>query len=270
MAEAAAAARPRGLSVVIPTYQRDAELQRAIASVTTTDPSRVEIVVIDDGSAPPAAPRLPAHNDSGVPVRDYRFEHNRGPQAARNLGFRRARFSHVALLDSDDVFLPGKVDTVLGVLATRDFDLLFHAVRGMPRYARLAALWQRHLRRGLPFPWLLALLNPAPTPSLVVRRSRRLGPPHLRHSEDWAFLLRHARPGQQVVYLPQELAAVARPAGAAGGLSAAAWRMRRGEFSARRVLLKEPGAGVWLRFALGSLAGAARVLADLLRGRYWR
>ena len=42
------------------------------------------------------------------------------------------------------------------------------------------------------------------------------------------------------------------------------------EFSARRVLLKSPRVGDLLRFALGSLAGATRVLADLLRGRYWR
>ena len=261
--------RPIGLSVVIPTFNRSAELQRAIDSVTTRSPDHVEILVIDDGSSESPIAALPATSAAGVRLRGYRLAHNRGPQAARNLGIRRADFSHVALLDSDDVFLPGKVDAVLGRLAAGNFDLLFHAVQGMPRYARLAALWQRHLRRGLPFHWLLALLNPAPTPSLVVRRSRRLGPPRLRHSEDWAFLLRYARPGLQVVYLPQELAAVARPAGAAGGLSAAAWRMRRGEFSARRVLLKEPGPGALLRFALGSLAGAVRVLADLLRGRYW-
>ncbi len=270
MAEIGAAARPQGLSVVIPTHERGAELERAIASVTTTDPARVEIVVVDDGSTRATAASLPAHNACGVRLRIYRFVHNRGPQAARNLGIRRARFSHVAFLDSDDVFLPGKIDTVLHELQIRKVDLLFHAVLGMGRYAQLARFWVRHLRPWLPFPWLLALLNPVPTPSLVVRRARHLGPPWLRHSEDWAFLLRYARPGQQVVYLDQELAAVHRPAGTAGGLSAAAWRMRRGEFDARRVLLKSPRTGDLLRFALGSLAGATRVLADLLRGRYWR
>lgn len=270
MTERLASARPSGLSVVIPTFDRHAELRRAIDSVTTLAPERVEILVIDDGSTESPIAGLPALNASGVPLRGYRLLRNRGPQAARNLGVRRARFSHIAFLDSDDRFRPGKVDAVLAQLGQAEIDLLFHAVDGMPRYASLARLWQHHARGLLPFHWLIALLNPAPTPSLVVRRRNRLGPPTLRHAEDWAFLLRHVRPGMCVVYIDRPLAEVSRPAGTAGGLSAAAWRMRRGEFSARRVLLKSPQVGDLLRFALGSLAGATRVLVDLLRGRYWR
>lgn len=262
--------RPTGVSVVIPTFNRCAELRRAIDSVTSLAPERTEILVIDDGSTDSAIAELSSLNAHGVPLRGYRQLHNRGPQAARNLGMRRARFSHIAFLDSDDRFRPGKVDAVLDQLALAEFDLLFHAVEGMPRYATLARLWQRHGRGLLPFHWLLALFNPAPTPSLVVRRRNRLGPPHLRHAEDWAFLMRYARPGQRVVYLDRPLAEVSRPAGSAGGLSAAAWRMRRGEFSARRVLLKSPAPGPLIRFGLGSLMGVVRVFADLLRGRYWR
>jgi glycosyltransferase involved in cell wall biosynthesis len=227
-------------------------------------------VVVDDGSAAHLRGELPPRNGSNVRLRDLRFTRNRGAQAARNLGLRRARFSHVAFLDSDDVFLPGKIDAVLRQLEGAAPDILFHAVQGMARYARLARCWEHGARGLLPFHWLLALVNPIPTPALVVRRQRRLGPPGLRHSEDWAFLLRYARPGQRVVYLDQTFAAVQRPAGSAGGLSGAAWRMRRGEFSARRVLLKSPSPGQLLRFAAGSIAGALRVLADLLRGRYWR
>lgn len=270
MADADKAHRPAGISVVIPTYNRDAVLLRAVASVVTRRPQQAEIIVVDDGSTSNPLPLLPSHNDSGVPVRGYRFSRNRGAQAARNLGLRRAHFSHVAFLDSDDVFLPAKLDRVFDRLAQGRVDLLFHGVQGMERYGRLARLWQRQLRPMLPFHWLLALLNPVPTPSLVVRRRQRLGPPGLRHSEDWAFLLRYVSPGLSVVYLDAPLAAVSRPPGAPGGLSGAAWRMRRGEFSARRMLLRSGGTADRLRFALGSLVGVLRVLADLLRGRYWR
>jgi hypothetical protein len=45
--------------------------------------------------------------------------------------------------------------------------------------------------------------------------------------------------------------------------------MRRGEFSARRVLLKSPSLGTLIRFGLGGAMGTVRLFADLLRGRYF-
>lgn len=260
-------ARPIGLSVVIPTLNRLDLVERAIASVACAEPDRVEIIVVDDGSAEDLRPLLPARNAAGIAVRGYRFEHNRGPQAARNLGVRRARFSHIAFLDSDDAFSPDKLDRLLAELARADFDLLFHGVHGMPRYASLARLWQRW-SGWLPFHWWIALLNPAVTPALIVRRERRLGLTAMRHCEDWAFLLRYVRPETRVRYLDEELATVFRAPGSAGGLSSAVWRMRVGEFRARRLLLRRPTAGSCMRFALGSLAGGLRVINDFLRGRY--
>ena len=259
--------RPAGLSVVIPTLERLAQVQRAMASVRCTWPDRVEIIVVDDGSCEDLRTHLPSVTEQGIKIRAYRFERNRGPQAARNLGIRRAAFSHIAFLDSDDSFHPDKLDRVLLELDRRPFDLLFHGVEGMPRYARLARLWLR-CSGWLPFHWWLCLLNPSATPALVVRRERRLGLPRLRHAEDWCFLLHYVRPDTRVRYLDAALSRVHRPAGSGGGLSSARWHMRRGEFSARRVLLRGLMPGALLRFALGSALGTLRVLNDLLRRRY--
>lgn len=261
-------ARPLGLSVVIPTLNRLDLVERAIASVQCSAPERVEIIVVDDGSSVDLRPQLPARNAAGIPVRSYRFERNRGPQAARNLGIRRARFSHIAFLDSDDAFSADKLDRVLLELAGGDVDLLFHGVAGMPRYAHLGRWWQRQ-SGWLRFHWWVPLLNPAVTPALVVRRERRLGVPTMRHCEDWAFLLHYVKPQTRVRYIDAELATVFRAPGTGGGLSGAVWRMRAGEFRARRVLLREPGFSLGLRFILGSVAGGLRVLNDLLKGRYF-
>ena len=263
----ASSARAVGLSVVIPTLNRLDMVQRAIASVACAQPDRVEIIVVDDGSTEDLRPLLPGRNASGIAVRGYRFERNRGPQAARNLGIRRARYSHIAFLDSDDAFSVDKMDRLLAELARADFDLLFHGVQGMPRYAHLARLWQR-CSTWLPFHWWVALLNPAVTPALVVRRERRLGVAAMRHCEDWAFLLRYVQSETRVRYLDEELATVFRAPGTAGGLSSAVWRMRVGEFRARRLLLRQPTASSLMRFALGSLVGGVRVINDFLRGRY--
>lgn len=259
--------RPAGLSVVIPTLERLDQVRRAMASVRCAQPDRVEIIVVDDGSRDDLRPNLPTVTEHGIQVRAFRFKRNRGPQAARNLGIRRASFSHIAFLDSDDSFHADKLDQVLLEMDRRPFDLLFHGVEGMPRYARLARLWLR-CSGWLPFHWWLCLLNPAATPALVVRRECRLGLTRLRHAEDWCFLLNYVQPDTRVRYLDAALSRVHRPAGAAGGLSSARWRMRQGEFTARRVLIRHPTPGAWLRFILGSALGGFRVLNDLLRRRY--
>lgn len=263
-----AAKRPFGITIVIPTFNRKEMLERAIDSVSTADPRLVEIVVVDDGSAIDQLPQLPSINRSGVAVRGYRFERNRGPQAARNLGIRRARFSYIAFLDSDDEFMPDKIDAVLQALKMQDVDVLFHAVIGMPGYSMLARAWNRTLRPVIPFAWLCTLYNPVVTPALVIRRNCRLGLPTMRHCEDWFFLLRYVDEGMMVRYLDSELSVVHRAPGTSGGLSGAIWKMRVGEFRARLVLLRHPTISSVARYLVGSLAGLVRVTSDAARGRY--
>ena len=262
--------RPFGLSVVIPTLNRPEQLRAAIESVMTRRPEQVEIVVVDDGSTLPVYTAAPTCNAAGVPIRHFRFESNRGPQAARNLGIRRASFSYIAFLDSDDAFTPDKVDVVLASLAQAPADLLFHGVRGMDKYNRLGRLWDQRLRGWLPFHWWASLYNPAVTPALVIRRRVRLGLPWMRHCEDWFYLLRYVEPGLRVRYLDRELTTVFRTPRSPGGLSGAVWQMRRGEFAARSVLLREPGPANLARYAAGNLMGCLRILNDLIRARYWR
>ncbi len=259
-----------GLSVVIPCYGRPEALRRAVDSVRTAVPDRAEIIVVDDASPVPLAKALGPSNASSIAIRVIRLKTNGGPQTARNMGIRRAKFSHIAFLDSDDTFHPEKLDIVLAHLDESAFDILFHAVENMPRERRIASLWKTYLRGILPFHWLLAFLNPVPTPALVIRRSGRLGVPGMRYCEDYAFLLHYAQRGQHILYLDRVLSAVERRQGDPGGLSAQSWQMRRGEFRARRVLLRSGRQIDLVRWLIGSAIGSLRVVSDILRGRYWR
>ncbi len=257
-----------GISVVIPAYGRATVLLRAVNSVQATERARVEIIVVDDASPESLQSVVPPLNQHGLSVRYYRLARNGGPQAARNLGIRRARLDYVAFLDSDDIFLPEKIDRVRERLMHDHCDLLFHAVDGLPTYGRIGRWWDRHGRRFVPFDWLIALLNPVVTPSLVIRREIRLGLPRLRYAEDWAFLMRIVRPRMNVGYIDTPLSRVHRALGSAGGQSGARWAMRKGEFLGRAMLLRDGGYRNYLRFAVGTLAGIARVAADIVRMRY--
>jgi glycosyltransferase involved in cell wall biosynthesis len=110
------------VSVVIPTYNRASIISRAIESVLTQEYPSVEIIVADDGSTD-GTEDLVKKYDSRV---RYFHQPNAGVSAARNLGLREARGEFIALLDSDDEWLPWKLD--LQVAALR-------------RYSELGMVW---------------------------------------------------------------------------------------------------------------------------------
>jgi len=93
------------VSVVIPTWNRRELVCRAIESVLAQDCAVGEIIVVDDGSSDGTGEAL--QRRFGTRIR-YRWQPNAGVSAARNHGLALARGRYLALLDSDDVWLPSK------------------------------------------------------------------------------------------------------------------------------------------------------------------
>jgi glycosyltransferase involved in cell wall biosynthesis len=94
------------VSVIIPTYNRVPYLGDAIRSVLAQATDGVETIVVDDGSTDGTEELLRAFDGS---VTYLRVPHRGQPAATRNRGLQVARGEFVALLDSDDLFLPGKL-----------------------------------------------------------------------------------------------------------------------------------------------------------------
>jgi glycosyltransferase involved in cell wall biosynthesis len=94
------------ISVVIPYKDRPEQLERALRSVSSQTVLPEEVIIIDDGSLIP----LELKGNYQIPARVVR-QSNRGPAAARNLGIREAACDWIALLDSDDTWLPEKLET---------------------------------------------------------------------------------------------------------------------------------------------------------------
>lgn len=94
------------VSVVIPTYNRASLLGRALSSVLAQTLRPLEIIVVDDGSRDGTDELI----RSQFPEVRYLRQDNRGVSAARNLGIEAAGCDWIALLDSDDEWLPGKLE----------------------------------------------------------------------------------------------------------------------------------------------------------------
>jgi glycosyltransferase involved in cell wall biosynthesis len=103
------------VSVIIPTYNRAALVQEALASVQAQTYRDYEIVVVDDGSTDDTREVLCANRE----IRVLRHPHRRGVSAARNTGISAARGPWLAFLDSDDLWLPDKLARQMAYLTTR-------------------------------------------------------------------------------------------------------------------------------------------------------
>jgi glycosyltransferase involved in cell wall biosynthesis len=100
------------VSVVIPTYNREGTVCEAIDSVVGQTYGNVEIIVIDDGSTDetPAALRRYGNRIKAI------FQKNAGPSAARNAGISLSSGDFVAFLDSDDLWMPQKLERQIALL----------------------------------------------------------------------------------------------------------------------------------------------------------
>ena len=94
------------ISVVIPAYNCERYISRAIDSVLSQTWQAHEIVVVDDGSTDSTADKV---KDYGDKVR-YIYQDNAGPGAARNKGVDSAKGDWIGFLDSDDVFMAERLE----------------------------------------------------------------------------------------------------------------------------------------------------------------
>jgi glycosyltransferase involved in cell wall biosynthesis len=109
------------VSVVIPVLNRPVAVRRAIDSVLTQTFQDFEIIVVDDGSTDETAAAVQACVDPRITL--TRHDRRRGGSAARNTGIRAGSAPYVAFLDSDDEWLPTKLERQLEAFERSDRDL---------------------------------------------------------------------------------------------------------------------------------------------------
>lgn len=188
------------VSVVLPTYDAENFVERAIASALDQDsPGSVqisEVVAVDDCSKDGTRAVLARLAAREPRIKVLHNPRNLGPAGSRNAGIAVARGEWVALLDADDAFAPGRLAKLIGAASgdiIADLPVLFDLAAGRPAPEQLAASGE--LQRLAP----VDLLQPDPQTGLdlgllkpVFRRSlAETGvwayPEDMRHGEDFAL-----------------------------------------------------------------------------------
>ncbi len=239
------------VSVVIPAWNAEAWVGRAVESALAQDHEPKEIIVVDDGSTDGTADVLAAY---GRRIRLVR-QTNRGLPAARNAGLRAARGTLVAFLDADDRWLPGKLAAQVALMRERP-DLGFCATEAWleDEAGRRLGRWRDEGRLpGRTFLETLFARNaavPGSASAVMVRRELALAvggfDETLRAHEDVDLWMRLAAVAG-FACVPEPLAAVTRREGSVSS------RLATMKAEARRILRKN-----------------RRLLPPRSRGAYWR
>jgi glycosyltransferase involved in cell wall biosynthesis len=107
------------VSVVIPTYNREDVISRAIDSVLKQTYTNFEIIIVDDGSTDNTEEVINELQKQHEEIK-YFSQDNAGAAVARNHGIRKADGNYIAFLDSDDQWLPEKLETQLELFRESD------------------------------------------------------------------------------------------------------------------------------------------------------
>ena len=99
------------MSVVVPTFNRAQLIGRSLRSILNQTHEEFEVIVVDDASTDETEDEVKTFSDSRV--RYIRHDENQGPSATRNTGIRSAENEYIAFLDSDDEWLPEKLERQL-------------------------------------------------------------------------------------------------------------------------------------------------------------
>lgn len=185
------------VSVVIPTYNRAADLKRALTSVVRQTWQRWEVLVVDNDSTDSTAEVVAGFQDRRIRMLSVR---NHGVVAvSRNLGVAKADGEYVAFLDSDDWWAQRKLERSMCELA-RGADIVYHDLY-LARSPRGGWRPQRAVTRPISPPAFSCLIkrgNVLTNSSVVLRRRLLLGigglseDPTLASWEDYECWLRLA------------------------------------------------------------------------------
>lgn len=191
--------RNQMVSVIIPTYNRAASIGNSIQSVLNQTWQNYEIIIVDDGSTDNTRQVVEHFDDDRI--RYICMEKNGGASRARNEGIRQAKCEFIAFLDSDDEWMPQKLEKQMQVIlqAPEKVGLVYCRMRGLRKDGKFIYCPELSLKKEQLEGNLLANLvgsNVIGTPAMLIRKKclDQTGgfDEGLRCLEDWELVLRIA------------------------------------------------------------------------------
>ncbi|WP_163580501.1 glycosyltransferase family 2 protein [Gracilibacillus saliphilus] len=109
------------VSVITPTYNSETYIQETIESVLQQTYPNWEMIIVDDGSSDQTIAIIEEYQKEDDRIRLIALEKNQGAAVARNTAIENAQGRYIAFLDSDDRWLPEKLERQLTFMQEHDY-----------------------------------------------------------------------------------------------------------------------------------------------------
>jgi len=197
------------VSVIIPVYNGERTIKKAIESVFFQNYKDWEIIIVDDGSTDKTSQIIKELKSEKI---RYFYQKNQGRSKARNKGILLAKGEYIAFLDSDDVWLEEHLQKEIKVLESHpNVSLVYSEVEIIGEDGNIFPMgpnWKPKRYSGLPLNQLIEE-NFIPFSSSLVRKKcfEEIGlfDSDMEPSEDWDIWLRIVKNGHKVYYINEVL-----------------------------------------------------------------
>ena len=121
--------KPKLVSVIIPVYNADWIIKETILSVLNQTYNNLELILVDDCSSDRSAAIIHKMIEFDNRIKYFKLEKNSGAAVARNRGIRESHGRYIAFLDSDDLWLPEKLEVQLSLMKEKDVAFVYSAIK---------------------------------------------------------------------------------------------------------------------------------------------
>jgi glycosyltransferase involved in cell wall biosynthesis len=125
------------VSIITPSYNSSKYIEKTIQSVIEQTYKKWELLIIDDCSNDNSVQIVNKYIINDDRIKLYQLEKNSGVAIARNYGIKKAKGTFIAFLDSDDIWLPNKLEVQLSFMKKNKLLLTYSSYQTIDEYNRL-------------------------------------------------------------------------------------------------------------------------------------
>ncbi len=235
--------RPRApISAIIPCYQAEKTLIRAVNSILEQSLQVSEIIIIDDGSTDDTlsiAKQLALNYKDLISI--IHFDLNKGVSEARNAGWNRASYAYIAFLDADDVWHPRKIEIQYNFfMFNPGYELVGHEHQIKITSSEAFDILPLNFNSISIGKFKMLFFTPFAVPTVMIKKniSYRFNA-KMRYAEDYLLWLQIVFSGKDASKILLPLAATFKSNFGESGLSANMFEMEKGVHQAYKNLYQE-------------------------------
>lgn len=237
------------VSVVIPTYNSDCTIERAVKSVANQTLLPKEVIIVDDCSTSPKMHTIlnNIQNDYNnyFNIKVFYLKNNSGPATARNIGIDNASCKYIAFLDSDDIWHQQKIEIQYFYIENKNVDFICNNSLILKEnqlknfYNSIINVSDVDVNEINPFIYLFKHIFNGGTSSVMIRNIDDIRfIDGKRYSEDYCVWLEYNFKYKGAI-INKNLTALFKDYYGVSGLSNSLWLLEKGELENFNVLYKK-------------------------------